>query len=236
MTIKAVKTKVNIGHIELDGYMLPDGSFGMSQSQISELVGIEPRQFANRISNSKRGKTLAAKGLVAHRKVKVDDSIKATNNTIIDLDWVVSVLNVCGRNGFEAAYDLIDDLAGYGLRKIFSDAFKVKFDSEDAQAWLKERQEGKFYRRTFTDAVKHLKDKGESINYAYVTMVVYGKCKLTADYYAYKQEVGDSKFRDTLTDIDLRKIAKMEELTADYIMVDGMSLEDAMQKAGRYIR
>jgi hypothetical protein len=56
------------------------------------------------------------------------------------------------------------------------------------------------------------------------------------DYKSYKDAHKDHNYRNTLGDVELRKIAKFEELTADYVLVDGLSIESAMKSAARYIR
>jgi hypothetical protein len=39
-SIKATRASVQIGAMEVDGFMLPDGSYRMSQTQAAECVGM----------------------------------------------------------------------------------------------------------------------------------------------------------------------------------------------------
>lgn len=38
-SVKAVRAPVQIGYLTVDGFMLPDGSYRMSQTQAAECVG-----------------------------------------------------------------------------------------------------------------------------------------------------------------------------------------------------
>ena len=40
-SVPAVKTLVQIGSLTVDGFMLPDGSYRMSQTQADECVGLK---------------------------------------------------------------------------------------------------------------------------------------------------------------------------------------------------
>ena len=79
-------------------------------------------------------------------------------------------------------------------------------------------------------------EHGHELNYGYITLQTYRACGLDSDYKAYKAEHKDTGYRNTLNDALLRKVAKFEELVADYVMVDHLDIGSAMQKAARYIR
>ena len=58
---KATRATVTIGSLIVDGFMLPDGSYRMSLSQASELVGLLPRNAFDFL-RSKAIKSLLGEG------------------------------------------------------------------------------------------------------------------------------------------------------------------------------
>jgi hypothetical protein len=59
--IKATRAKVQIGTLEVDGFMLPDGSYRFSQTQAAEVIE-KPEVSARRFLGSKGIKTLLGEG------------------------------------------------------------------------------------------------------------------------------------------------------------------------------
>ncbi len=60
-SIKATRASVQIGALEVDGFMLPDGSYRMSQAQVAEAVGLSRRNVSDFL-RSKAIKALIGKG------------------------------------------------------------------------------------------------------------------------------------------------------------------------------
>ena len=60
-SIKANRASVQIGALEVDGFMLPDGSYRMSQSQVAEAVGLSRRNVSDFL-RSKAIKALLGEG------------------------------------------------------------------------------------------------------------------------------------------------------------------------------
>jgi hypothetical protein len=60
-SIKATRASVQIGALEVDGFMLPDGSYRMSQAQSAECVGLTERN-AREFLDSKTFKRLSCEG------------------------------------------------------------------------------------------------------------------------------------------------------------------------------
>lgn len=60
-SIKATRASVQIGALEVDGFMLPDGSYRMSQSQVAEAVGLSRRNVSDFL-RSKAIKALLGEG------------------------------------------------------------------------------------------------------------------------------------------------------------------------------
>jgi len=46
-SVRAVRAGVQIGSLTVDGFMLPDGSYRMSQTQIAEAVGLSRRNVSD---------------------------------------------------------------------------------------------------------------------------------------------------------------------------------------------
>lgn len=226
-TVKAIVAPVNIGHIVIDGLMLPNGDYAIAVSQVAELFSV-PQKNSSRDFKALLGDDFQF--LTARSELNP----KAVN--ILSLtDFEVVTLELALRGNVEAiAFQR--SLVGLALIQLFNDSFGIKFEQIDRQNWLKERQDGKFYRRSLTDAVKFLIDEGEELNYGWITLRTYSACKLSSEYAIYKKQFKDAKFRNTLDEGKLRLIAKFEELVADYIMVDRINLDAAMQRAARYIR
>jgi len=226
-TSKAVVAPVKIGHIEIKGLMLPDGSFAVAVSQVASLFSV-PLKNTSRDFKALMGKDF--------QFLKAGSELHPKPINIMSLPEFELLIQKLDRSGNIPAQEFRDSLTGLALHQLYCDAFGVKFEQQDRQLWLKERQDGKFYRRSLTDATKYLIDQGESLNYGYITLQTYEACHLLLEYRVYRKEVKDSRFRDTLGDVDLRKISKFEELTADYVLVDKLPIDQSMAKAARYIR
>jgi hypothetical protein len=225
--VKAIVAPVDIGHQIVDGLMLPNGDFAIAVSQVAELFQFDLNQASRRI------KSLLGKDF-QFDTVKSELNPKAVN--ILSLTEFETVALELALRGNEKAIAFQRDMIGLALIQLFSDAFGLKFEKINRQEWLKDRQDGKFYRRSLTDAIKHLIERGQQLNYGLMTLQTYSACKLSSEYAIYRKTHKDAGFRNTLDSAKLRNIAKFEELVADYIMVDDMEPEQAMAKAARYIR
>ncbi|MGA7936072.1 MAG: hypothetical protein WCA35_21135, partial [Kovacikia sp.] len=60
-SMRATRATVQIGSIEIDGFMLPDGSYRMSQTQVAETVG-KPEINARRFLTSRAINALLGEG------------------------------------------------------------------------------------------------------------------------------------------------------------------------------
>ena len=156
MSIVARKTIVSIGHLLVDGYLLPNGKFGMSQTQVILLSGVttDTHHAASRytdISRSKQAKTLVPQGFVVHRNLPVVGEIEKIN--LVELDSVSPFLTVCLSLGHIEAAKPLALLSGLSLQQLFCDAFGLKFEAEERQAWLLARTESKDFFFEFTTEI-----------------------------------------------------------------------------------
>ena len=226
-TLKAIVAPVQIGHITIDGLMLPNGDFAIAVSQIAELFRFDKNQ-ASRTLKPLLGGDFQFDTAKSELHPKAVNILSLTDFEIVILELVI--------RGNEAAIAFQRSLVGLALIQIFNRSFGIKFDEVDAQKWLRDRQDGKGCRRSLTDAIKALIDRGEDLNYGLITLKTYSACNLSSEYAIYRKTHKDSKFRDTLEGLKLRNVGKFEELVADFVIVDNLSLEEAMEKAARYIR
>lgn len=64
-TDKAKRETIFIGSLEIEGFMMPDGSYRLSQTQAAECIGLGA-QNASRFFQSKAFKALRGNGGTAH--------------------------------------------------------------------------------------------------------------------------------------------------------------------------
>ncbi|MDX2099676.1 MAG: hypothetical protein SFW36_18005 [Leptolyngbyaceae cyanobacterium bins.59] len=69
--MKATRSTVKIGSIEVDGFMLSDGSYRMSQAQSAQAIG-EPPVYALRFLESKDSKSLLGKSYTDYKPESVE--------------------------------------------------------------------------------------------------------------------------------------------------------------------
>lgn len=110
--------------------MTEDGSFYVGVPQIAE-------RFQFLIHNASRDlKALLGKD-IQFLKLKTKLHPKAIN--AISIDLFEKLLFELALKGNKEAIAFSRMLIGLSLRQLFSDAFKVKFEEEERQEWLKER-------------------------------------------------------------------------------------------------
>ena len=226
-TLKAIVAPVQIGHITIDGLMLPNGDFAIAVSQIAEMFSV-PQKNSSRDFKALLGNDSPFLTVKSELNSKTVNILSLTEFEILTLELVI--------RGNEKAIAFQRDLVGLALIQLFNRSFGIKFDEIDAQNWLKERQDGKYYRRSLTDAVKFLIGQGEDLNYGLITLKTYSACNLSSEYAIYRKAHKDAKFRNTLDSERLRRVGKFEELVADFVIVDELPLKEAMEKAARYVR
>jgi hypothetical protein len=115
-TLKAVATKVQIGHLTIDGLMMPDGSFAIAVPQIAELF------LDNHNQASQTPKRLMGANFKTH-KTKTEFNRNAT--LAVPLPEFERVVAKLDRAGNIKAQDFRDELAGLGLHQMFCDAFGI---------------------------------------------------------------------------------------------------------------
>lgn len=208
--VTAEVTTVAIGHLQVEGLLGSDGRFYIAAPQVSDRFSV-PQKNLSRDIKSLMGKDFQ------FLKIKTKLNPKAINAlTLADFERLVAKLD---RAGNQTAQDFRDDLAGLSLHQLFADAFGLKFEAEERQAWLRDRQEGKKVRRTFTDAIKAYLERHPELSesrarFMYsnasdqVNKAVFGRIAriLCRDFQADKDSL-----RDCFVGDELRHIAMIEE-------------------------
>ena len=126
---KATRTTVTLGSLEIDGFMLPDGSYRMSQAQTAKCVG-KPAMNASRFLGSKSFKALLGEGYTDHTPESVEiepepgkrgqSRFNALPLEIVTAYWV----DQCSQ-GNKSAIALVMALATETLERRFDAAFGV---------------------------------------------------------------------------------------------------------------
>jgi len=145
MTIKAEITTVAIGSLAVQGLMSEIGEFGVAVPQITECFQIDKNQASRDI------KALLGEGF-QFDKWRTSLNPKAVN--VVSLEAFEKILFELALAGNPVAIDMSRAMIGMSLKQLFSDAFNVKFDADDRQAYLVQRMKrvAAFFR--WTDCIK----------------------------------------------------------------------------------
>ncbi len=153
-TVKAQRAMVHIGNLEVEGFMLPDGSYRMSQQQAAECIDTSPQNASNFL-RSKAFKALQEEGSTDQTfpPIEVESSQQATGGTRInalplDVVWAFWLYQ-CSR-GNKTAYALLSALGTESIERRFDLAFGIARSEADYTQRLAERMER--LEQTFGDA------------------------------------------------------------------------------------
>jgi hypothetical protein len=149
--VKADVAIVKVGLLEIEGLMMPDGSFRLAFSQLASLNLVPSNRSLKQL------KSLVSLDFPSHQSVYTTLNSKKVNT--IDLVDFELLLRKLDRMQVKEAREMVDMLVGLSIQQLFSDAFNIQFEEEQRQVYLKNRQEGKYVRRTATDALKDWLDK-----------------------------------------------------------------------------
>jgi hypothetical protein len=230
--LTAKVAQVPFGSFKTEGLMFEDGSFGISLIQINQLISFSTSN--NVISRDLKrflGKDFSPS------KVKVE-GLKQLINSLSLPDFEV-LLAKTDRAGNLKAQELRDSLVGLSLIQLFSDAFNVKFDQDERQQHLINRQLGKVTRRKLTDAIKDWYNRNPegtsrpySSMYAATTNAIYeklwGMVALQMEEYL---ECGRNQSRDNMCSDCLQTLERAEANVCEYIDLDNIKPIDAVQAA-----
>ncbi len=138
MTDKATRATVQIGSLTVDGFMLPDGSYRMSQTQAAECVNLRVQNISDFL-RSNAFKSLVGEGYTApiseiepeEDQQRGSSRIRALPLDVVAKYWVWQ----CYR-GNKAALALVVALVSESLERRFDTAFGVNRTEQDWNARL----------------------------------------------------------------------------------------------------
>lgn len=124
-------TNVQIGLLTIEGLLADNGDFYVAVPQLASINLVPPNR------SSKQLKSLVGKTFPFH-KLKTPLNSKAINAIkLTDFEAIVVELAIKGN---PQAQQMTRDLVGLSLHQLFCDSFGIKFEAEDRQRWLQERQ------------------------------------------------------------------------------------------------
>jgi hypothetical protein len=215
---------VKIGHLEFEGLMLHDGTFGIAVSQICSVFS-----FLNK--NAQRDIQSLLNEPSPFLKWSSKLNSKAVN--VLLLPSFERLIFRLALKQNKVAISLSEQLIGLSLQQLFSDAFCIQFEKEERQQWLKDRQEGKEKRRTLTDSIKDYllsHPHADKKLYPIVTDLIYLGIfnRRAADL---KSDWNETNPRDEMTRKELSYVSEVEALTSRLIDRDGLPPLTAAKEA-----
>lgn len=133
-TEKARIAKVQIGNQEVEGILMPDGTFGITAQQTSALFGLAP-DHATRDIKRLLGST---SGLA---QVAIAEQETGKKQNLIFLPQFEKVLFELALKGNKEAIEFARMMVGLSLTQLWSDAFGIKFEQQQRTQYVACRQE-----------------------------------------------------------------------------------------------
>jgi len=137
--VKAIRANVQIGSIEIDGFMLPDGSYRMSQTQAAETIG-KPEINARRFLDSRGIKSLLGQGYTPD-SIEIDaEQLRGQGRfNALPLEVVTAYWFYQATQGDKPALALVWALLTESLERRFDNAFNVTRTEQERDDRLTER-------------------------------------------------------------------------------------------------
>ena len=138
--LKATRAIIPIGPIEVDGFMLPDGSYRMSQAQVSKCIS-DDSVYARNFLKSRTLKALRGEGYTPETfdvdstgQVRGETRIQGWTLDIVYAYWVYRCFK-----GSQQAYSLVMALGVESLERRFDAAFGVTRTEQERDDRLSQR-------------------------------------------------------------------------------------------------
>jgi len=136
MNNKAIISEVNLITRTIEGVMLPDSTFGISLQQLREIA------FPSTTQNNALRELKAACGK-DFQLLKSKTEISNNPQWIIKLEQLSYVLTELAFKGHKEARELVRELSNLSLHQLFCDSFNIKFEKEERNEWIKNRNKHK---------------------------------------------------------------------------------------------
>lgn len=141
MTERATRATVTIGSLTVDGFMLPDGSYRMSQTQAAQVIG-KPEINARRFLTSKGIETLLGKGYTPD-SIEIEPDAEQVRGqsrfNALPLEVVTAYWFTQAAQGDKQAQSLVWALLTESLERRFDSAFGVSRSEDDFNQRLSDR-------------------------------------------------------------------------------------------------
>jgi hypothetical protein len=139
-SIRATRATVQIGSMTVDGFMLPDGSYRMSQTQAAECIG-KPEINARRFLGSKAIKALLGQGYTPDSiEIESSDQVRGQGRfNALPLPVVTAYWFTQATQGDKQAISLVWALLTESLERRFDKAFGVERGEDDWNQRLSDR-------------------------------------------------------------------------------------------------
>lgn len=211
--MKATKTLVDYGSMQLEVYMADDHSLYFSAPRLNDKLLFD----TSHSNQTKYLKRLPVEGLT---QVTLD--VERTRTTGFPLELLPKVIVHFAKKGNAVATDLALDLVGLSLEQLAYDAFGVKFEKSERQAWMEKRLHSKVVRRSWTDVLKE---------YGLTHQIPINYGKYTAMFY---NITGLHKGRDSYTQDELMLCVETEKFL-DRKVGKGFSPDQALRLLKEYL-
>jgi len=140
-SVRAVRAFVQIGSLTVDGFMLPDGSYRMSQTQAAECVG-KPEINARRFLDSKAIKSLLGQGYTPD-SIEIEassDQLRGQSRfNALPLEVVTAYWLSQAGEGNKQALSLVWALLTETLERRFDTAFNITRTEQERDELLSQR-------------------------------------------------------------------------------------------------
>jgi len=144
-SVKAARSSVQLGNLTIDGFMLPDGSYRMSQTQAAEAVDLERRNVSDFL-RSKAVKSLLGEGYTGTISEREEIEIESEPGKRGQSRFLAMPLEVVSaywlwqsHRGNKKALALCVALLTETLERRFDDAFGISRSEDDWNQRLSDR-------------------------------------------------------------------------------------------------
>jgi len=139
-SVRAVRASVQIGSLTVDGFMLPDGSYRMSQTQAAECAG-KPEINARRFLDSKAIKALLGQGYTPDTiEIESSEQIRGQGRfNALPLEVVTAYWLTQAGEGNKQALSLVWALLTETLERRFDEVFGVTRTEAERNELLSQR-------------------------------------------------------------------------------------------------
>ena len=221
---RAEIAEIDFGSFKILGLLLQDATFAVAVSQIAELFQLD-KTIATRELKALLGADLQLDKVASKVHPKAVNCISLSQFETVIAELSFNPLQKNGNPRYTAntvriAQSFARLSIGMTLQQRFSDAFGIKFDKEDRDAWFKAREIGIFERNNLTDGILRYIKANPDRSEAYQKFV-YANCSdalnlaLTgqkAKYWRDSLGLASNGLRDVWSEKMLDRLKTLEEL------------------------